>query len=60
VRDKWSWCTAEWDTLPETLARLEADGEQIFAIIPTGDRDRYLKVVYYKALWPQHEKDKEG
>jgi hypothetical protein len=45
---KWSWCVTEWDELPERLAELEAEGEQIFAIVPEGDMGRYLRVIYRK------------
>jgi len=45
---EWSWCTAEWDNLPETLSRLEADGCTVFTVCETGDLGRYVKVVYYR------------
>lgn len=42
---KWSWCTGEWSTLPETLVKLEKEGWEIFSISPIGDLDRFVHIV---------------
>jgi hypothetical protein len=44
--NKWTWCTAEWDTLPETLANLEAEGWEIFTVCPIGELEKFVKVIY--------------
>jgi hypothetical protein len=46
TKHEYSWCTAEWDTLPETLQNLEKEGWFIFAVVPIGTMDRFLKVIY--------------
>lgn len=50
---KWEWVTSEWDTLPETLTRLETNGHQIFSIVPVGSMDKFLKVIYRKNVSPE-------
>jgi hypothetical protein len=47
---KYSWCTAEWDTLPETLQDLEKEGWYILTVVPIGTMDRFLKVIYRRPL----------
>jgi hypothetical protein len=48
--NKWSWCTAEWNSLPETLEKLEHEGWVIFAVCPIGETQRYVHVVYRKEV----------
>ena len=47
---KWSWCTAEWDTLPDTLTKLEIEGWEIFAVVEIGELGRFVKVVYRRRI----------
>jgi hypothetical protein len=42
---KWTWITAEWDTLPETLESAEVQGWEIFTVSHLGDTGRYVKVI---------------
>ena len=42
---QWAWEIHNWNTVAINLARLEAEGWIIFAIVPTTDRDVYCRVI---------------
>lgn len=45
---EWTWCTAEWNTLPETLNCLQDEGCSILTVVEIGETGRFVKVVYQK------------
>ena len=56
---KYSWSTANWDTLPESLANLEREGWEIFTVCPLSG-SQFCKIVYrckIEAATPKTEVD---
>lgn len=51
MKHEWSWQSAEWSTLPDTLEDLEGRGWEIFSVVDIGDiSGRFCKVIYRKRI----------
>lgn len=47
---QWTWCTGEWDTLPQELRRIEDSGWEIFSIVEIGEMGRFVKIISRRKL----------
>jgi hypothetical protein len=51
-KHKYSWCSASWDTLPETLTQLEMEEWEIFSVCPLGGSE-FVKIVYRRGIYDE-------